>query len=130
MASFLSILPAVSARPIPSAFRLTRPSFQTQPTLHSKSHRSALQSPPSTSQFLLLHFFYGFNFFFLNKAEILVFFFAICQFLEHVSTKLVLLVLCLFGDGWFDFTLVNLSFRVEMDVMGSKYISGLFSEGI
>ncbi|XP_014519310.1 uncharacterized protein At1g32220, chloroplastic [Vigna radiata var. radiata] len=42
MASFLSILPAVSARPIPSAFRLTRPSFQTQPTLHSKSHRFAV----------------------------------------------------------------------------------------
>ncbi|WVZ12283.1 hypothetical protein V8G54_016813 [Vigna mungo] len=42
MASFLSILPAVSARPIPSAFRLTRPSFQTQPTLHSKNHRFAV----------------------------------------------------------------------------------------
>ncbi|XP_027914525.1 uncharacterized protein At1g32220, chloroplastic [Vigna unguiculata] len=42
MASFLSILPAVSARPVPSAFSLTRPSFQAQPTLHFKNHGFAV----------------------------------------------------------------------------------------
>ncbi|KAK7366979.1 hypothetical protein VNO80_08983 [Phaseolus coccineus] len=42
MASFLSILPAVSARPIPSAFSLTRPPFQAQPTMHFKNHRFAV----------------------------------------------------------------------------------------
>ncbi|RDX87038.1 putative protein, chloroplastic, partial [Mucuna pruriens] len=41
MASFLS-LPAVSARPIPSAFSFTRPLFQTPPTLHFKNHRFAV----------------------------------------------------------------------------------------
>uniref|UniRef100_A0A0R0ILA7 NAD(P)-binding domain-containing protein n=1 Tax=Glycine max TaxID=3847 RepID=A0A0R0ILA7_SOYBN len=43
MASFLSSLPAVSARPIPtSAFPLRKPLFQTPPTLHFKNHRFAV----------------------------------------------------------------------------------------
>ncbi|KHN04848.1 Hypothetical protein glysoja_024209 [Glycine soja] len=43
MASFLSFLPAVSARPIPtSAFSPKRPLFQTPPTLHFKNHRFAV----------------------------------------------------------------------------------------
>ncbi|KAH1161118.1 hypothetical protein GYH30_000144 [Glycine max] len=43
MASFLSFLPAVSARPIPtSAFSPKRPLFQTPPALHFKNHRFAV----------------------------------------------------------------------------------------
>ncbi|CAJ1931067.1 unnamed protein product [Sphenostylis stenocarpa] len=42
MTSFLSLLPAVSARPIPSAFSLTRPVIQTPSTLHFKNHRLAV----------------------------------------------------------------------------------------
>ncbi|ESW30244.1 hypothetical protein PHAVU_002G136800 [Phaseolus vulgaris] len=42
MASFLSILPAVSARPIPRAFSLTRPPFQAHPNMHFKNHRFAV----------------------------------------------------------------------------------------
>ncbi|XP_027360766.1 uncharacterized protein At1g32220, chloroplastic [Abrus precatorius] len=41
MASFLS-LPAVSPRPIPSAFSIRRPFFQTPPTFHFKNHRFAV----------------------------------------------------------------------------------------
>lgn len=102
MASFLSFLPAVSARPIPtSAFSPKRPLFQTPPALHFKNHRFVIQSPLPTSQLLprLISFFR--IWIFLKKKNI--FFIVVCYLLLFRTTwsyKLVYWGFCLFGDGW------------------------------